>query len=50
MSIKEDYMKLVTTPILWELMGENVFGLVNSAAIFKISLNDQLSFVVETLP
>lgn len=48
MSIKEDYMKLVTTPIKWDLWGENVFGLVNSAAIFKISLNDQLSFVVET--
>jgi hypothetical protein len=48
MSIKQEYIQLISTPIRWEAMGEYIFGMVNSVAIFKISLDDKLNFVVET--
>jgi hypothetical protein len=48
MSLRKDYMKLIATPIRWELMNEDLFGFINSAAIFKISLDEKLNFVVET--
>jgi hypothetical protein len=48
MSIKQEYMKLVSTPIVWETGGEYIFGMVERAAIFRISLDDQFNFVVKT--
>jgi hypothetical protein len=48
MSIKQDYMQLISTPIRWKTMGEYIYGIIDSAAIFVISLDDELNFVVET--
>jgi hypothetical protein len=46
--VKALYLELSNTPIVWKQYGSKLFGLINSAAIFLITLNEEMEIVVET--